>query len=74
VLREHGRRVPEDVGVVGFDDSSWALRCDPPLSTVHQPASELGRAASELVLRLIDGGVVGEGMFVKTPVVWRDSA
>jgi len=74
VLREHGRQIPEDVGVVGFDDSAWALRCNPPLSTVHQPASELGRAASELVLRLIDGEVVGEGRLVKTPVVWRDSA
>ena len=74
VLREHGRRVPEDVGVVGFDDSAWALRCDPPLSTVHQPAYELGRAAGELVLRLIDGDLIDEGTVVKTSVVWRDSA
>jgi Transcriptional regulators len=74
VLREHGRRIPEDVGVVGFDDSAWALRCNPPLSTVHQPASEVGRVASELVLRLIDGEVVGVGTVLETPVVWRDSA
>lgn len=74
VLREHGRRIPEDVGVVGFDDSAWALRCHPPLSTVHQPASELGRVASELVLRLIDREVIGEDTVLETPVVWRDSA
>ena len=45
-----GRRVPDDVGVVGFDDSAWALRTQPPLSTVHQPAEGLGREAAELVL------------------------
>ena len=39
VLRETGRSVPGDVGIVGFDDSSWALRTQPPLSTVHQPAT-----------------------------------
>lgn len=33
-LREAGRRVPDDVGVVGFDDSAWASRTVPPLSTV----------------------------------------
>ncbi len=74
VLREHGRRVPEDVGVVGFDDSSWALRCDPPLSTVHQPAFEAGGTAGELVLRLIEGEEIEHGTVLKTPVVWRDSA
>ncbi len=74
VLREHGRRVPEDVGVVGFDDSSWALRCDPPLSTVHQPAFEAGGTAGELVLRLIEGEEIGEDTVLKTPVVWRNSA
>ena len=50
VLREAGRSVPGDVGVVGFDDSSWALRTQPPLSTVHQPAREIGQNAAELVL------------------------
>ncbi len=42
-LREAGRSVPGDVGVVGFDDSAWALRCVPPLSTVRQPARLMGR-------------------------------
>ncbi|MFD0591561.1 substrate-binding domain-containing protein [Catellatospora coxensis] len=38
-----------DVGVAGCDDSSWATRTQPPLSTVHQPAREFGRDAAELV-------------------------
>ncbi|MGM1018764.1 MAG: LacI family DNA-binding transcriptional regulator [Actinomycetota bacterium] len=75
VLHSSGRVVPDDVGVVGFDDSSWALRCDPPLSTVHQPADELGRVAAELVLRQLRGEEVASGgRVLECPVVWRASA
>ena len=54
-LRAAGRRVPEDVGVVGFDDSAWARRTLPALSTVHQPAEGLGRQAAVLVLEQLRG-------------------
>ncbi|WP_243077039.1 LacI family DNA-binding transcriptional regulator [Microbacterium sp. SS28] len=75
VLKEAGRSIPGDVGIVGFDDSTWALRCDPPLSTVHQPATELGRAAAESVLRQIRGQDADAGLRVlECPVVWRASA
>ncbi|MEU1187785.1 LacI family DNA-binding transcriptional regulator [Streptomyces sp. NPDC005859] len=50
-LREHGRRVPEDVAVVGFDDlTSIAETTDPPLTTVHQDAEEMGRLMARLLL------------------------
>lgn len=45
-----GRRVPEDISVVGYDDLSFAARLAPPLTTVHQPKYELGRAAADLLL------------------------
>jgi DNA-binding LacI/PurR family transcriptional regulator len=73
VLHAAGRRVPDDVGVVGFDDSSWALRCDPPLSTVHQPADELGRAAAASVLAQLAGHAPAP-VVLECPVVWRASA
>src|SRR5690606_2229265 len=41
VLREAGRRVPEDVAVLGFEDSPIAGQTDPPLTTVHQPVEEM---------------------------------
>ncbi|MFE2293768.1 LacI family DNA-binding transcriptional regulator [Streptomyces sp. NPDC059452] len=50
VLREHGRRVPEDVAVVGFDDSSAALACRPPLTTVRQPVEEMAAEMTRLLL------------------------
>nr|MDT0660402.1 LacI family DNA-binding transcriptional regulator [Micromonospora sp. DSM 115978] len=74
-LREAGRTVPADVGVVGFDDSSWAQRTQPPLSTVHQPAKEIGARAADLVLRQLRGERPEPGgVFLPTPIVWRASA
>ena len=74
-LRTAGRRVPDDIGIVGFDDSAWALRTQPPLSTVHQPASGLGRGAAESVLAQIRGEVVDvAGTLLETHLVWRGSA
>ena len=74
-LRASGRSVPGDVGVVGFDDSAWALRCQPALSTVRQPASELGQAAARLVLDQIGGAETSaDGTILDTTVVWRLSA
>jgi LacI family transcriptional regulator, galactose operon repressor len=52
---ELGRRVPDDLAVVGFDDIELASYTTPPLTTVSQSASEVGRAAVELLLqRLAD--------------------
>ncbi|MFI2780601.1 LacI family DNA-binding transcriptional regulator [Streptomyces sp. ALB3] len=50
VLREHGRRVPEDVAVIGFDDSSAASACRPPLTTVRQPVEDMAAEMARLLL------------------------
>jgi DNA-binding LacI/PurR family transcriptional regulator len=52
VLRERGRRVPEDVAVIGFDDMlPVAEQTDPPLTTVRQDIEEMGRLMARLLLR-----------------------
>lgn len=53
-LRAHGRRVPQDVGVIGFDGTTASETSDPPLSTVRQPLVELGRGMAEMLLRHVD--------------------
>lgn len=53
-LRAAGRRVPEDVAVVGFDDSPIAAHTDPPLTSVRQPVEEMGRAMARVLLEAID--------------------
>ncbi len=50
VLREAGRRIPDDVALVGYDDSAIARHMDPPLSSVRQPIEEMGRAMIDLLL------------------------
>jgi DNA-binding LacI/PurR family transcriptional regulator len=54
-LAEHGRRVPDDVSVVGFDDFPEAAFFLPPLTTVRQNFGELGRRALHLLLDVISG-------------------
>jgi DNA-binding LacI/PurR family transcriptional regulator len=49
-VAECGRRVPDDVAVVGFDDSALAVAAAPPLSSVHQSIEEEGELAVSILL------------------------
>ncbi|KND41889.1 LacI family DNA-binding transcriptional regulator [Streptomyces stelliscabiei] len=61
-LNERGRRVPEDVSVVGFDDIPEAASFLPPLTTVHQDFAEVGRLCVAGVLsKMREGGVESQG-------------
>lgn len=55
VLREAGRRVPEDIAMIGFDDSAVARHMDPPLTSVRQPTEEMGRTMTRVLLQEIAG-------------------
>ena len=50
-----GRRIPEDLSVVGFDDLPIARWFSPPLTTVRQPLAEMGRIAAEMLSAMIEG-------------------
>lgn len=54
-LREHGLRVPEDIGVAGFDDIPIARYVNPQLTTVHVDISALGERATRLLFSAVDG-------------------
>jgi DNA-binding LacI/PurR family transcriptional regulator len=74
-LRAAGRRVPEDVAVVGFDDIAAAASTTPPLTTVRQPLEEMTKAMAELLLGRIghpDGE--DESVVCATELVLRASA
>ncbi|MEU9984488.1 LacI family DNA-binding transcriptional regulator [Streptomyces sp. NPDC050856] len=79
VLRERGRRVPEDVALVGFDDmASVAPLTDPPLTTVRQDIEGMGRLMVRLLMRGLDRDEPGAGapgsVITPTELVRRASA
>jgi LacI family transcriptional regulator len=56
VFAERGRRCPEEISVVGFNDMPFAARFQPPLTTIHIPHYEIGKAAGELMLERLQEG------------------
>ena len=74
-LRAAGRRVPEDVALVGFEDAPVAGQTEPPLTTVHQPVEEMGRRMAELLIALIGREPVADShVLLDTHLVRRASA
>lgn len=67
-------RVPEDLSIVGFDDTYLASRSAPPLTTVAQPLVEMGRLAVRSLSQLINGNFVGTShLELATRLVVRES-
>ncbi len=73
-LRMSGRRVPDDVAVIGFDDTEVARYTDPPLTTVHLPIRDIGRTLARQVLRLAGGEPVEPSIVLGTEFIVRESA
>jgi DNA-binding LacI/PurR family transcriptional regulator len=73
-LHRAGRRVPDDVAVVGFDDIELARYTDPPLTTVRQPIVDLGRELAKQLLRLAGGEEIEQSVVLPTDLVLRESA
>ncbi|GAB3960220.1 LacI family DNA-binding transcriptional regulator [Streptomyces sparsus] len=74
-LREDGRRVPEDVAVVGFDDIPMARHTEPPLTTVRQPMRRMGETAARVLLEHLGGApVTATPLVLPTDLVVRRSA
>ncbi|MEV6600645.1 LacI family DNA-binding transcriptional regulator [Actinoplanes sp. NPDC051346] len=74
-LKEAGRRVPEDVAVIGFDDVEISRLSDPPLTTVRQPIVDMGRTMARQLLGLVGGNTdVPAAVVLPTELVVRASA
>jgi LacI family transcriptional regulator len=72
--RRRSIRIPEDLSVVGFDDTFLASRSTPPLTTVAQPLLEMGRVATRSLAQMINNDVVGtRHIELATHLVVRDS-
>jgi DNA-binding LacI/PurR family transcriptional regulator len=74
VIQRSGRKVPDDVAVIGFDDTPTARAATPPLSSIRQPIQEMGReAASILVREMGDPDPLPRQVIFATELVARES-
>jgi len=74
-LRIGGLRVPEDVAIVGFDNIDFSQHCDPSLTTIEQPAEEMGRIAGSMLIDMIEGKEMEEVEIVLShSLIVRDSS
>lgn len=72
--RMRGLRVPDDLSIVGFDDTQLARMSSPPLTTVRQPLAEMGGMAVRTALRLIAGASIdSHHVELATELVVRES-
>lgn len=53
-IKELGLKVPDDISVIGYDETVWSMHLNPPLTTVSQPAYEMGGLAAEQLIDLIE--------------------
>lgn len=73
-LKRNNLSVPQDVSVVGFDDTRYAAIMDPPLTTVVQPTEEIGERTMRRLLSAIEGRDIGQAPeFVEHRLIVRES-
>jgi len=72
-IEERGKRVPDDIAVVGFDDTLLSQASRPPLTTVKQDIPGLGAAAAESMLQMLNGQHP-DSRILSTELIIRESA
>jgi LacI family transcriptional regulator len=74
VLYQRNIRIPDEMSVIGFDDVTYTAQMSPPLTTIHQPLTEMGKMAANMLLRLIAGQQLDSNhVELSTSLVVRES-
>lgn len=74
VLARAGIRVPEDIAIIGFDDSPVATSVQPQLTTMRQPSHEQGARMAQVLLSILSGGSPPHVTVLETELIVRGSA
>lgn len=74
-LQQAGRRIPEDLSLVAFDDVPWMSMVSPGITTVDQHTDDLGRTCAQLVVDRIAGSATGQATirYIEPSVIFRGS-
>lgn len=76
-VKELGINIPQDISLVGYDETVWSKHLNPPLTTVNQPSYEMGQLAAERLISLIESnGKLSEGkkmVSLKPNLIIRES-
>jgi LacI family transcriptional regulator len=72
--RALGYAVPRDLSITGYDDIDMAAHTEPPLTTVHVPAAEIGRRAADHIMATVAGDSVPPPVALPAPLVLRGSS
>jgi len=73
-VKQLGLRIPEDVSVVGFDNSSISMYTSPALTTVEIPRADIGKAAVEMLHHMINEKSVPDKIYFETKLIERESS
>ena len=73
IAQEHKLRIPEDISVVGFDDSPMTKLISPPLTTIKQPLGLMGEEAAKNLINQLEGVSTEEKITLNSELVIRDS-
>jgi LacI family transcriptional regulator len=73
VIQKLGHNVPDDISIIGYADEPLASYTTPKITTVKQPAYEIGKVGMEMLLKQINSGVMGEPQILPTQLIIRQS-
>ena len=73
IAQEHNLKIPEDLSVVGFDDSPMTKLISPPLTTIKQPLDLMGEAAAKSLINQLEGVSTAKKITINSKLVIRDS-
>jgi LacI family transcriptional regulator len=68
-----GRKIPETMSIVGYDDIAIASYCSPRLTTIHQDRYEMGYQAAQLLIDMLEGRTIKRKFIMKNELVVRES-
>jgi LacI family fructose operon transcriptional repressor len=74
-IRDRNLRIPEQVGLAGFDDVNWTVLVQPAITVIAQPTDEIGKTATELLMqRIEDPGRPARQVILNSQLVVRASS